>query len=242
MVKRDYKKSPLWSILVETVKSMSLYPAHKAYVLENIILKDPSITPEELSIRLSIPLGEALVILDELRIYYDDLEEEIKGFVESKIKKRYQKVCLGGTFDIIHYGHLALFLTAIKNGQTIIVGVTSDEFIKQLNKEHPVKPFDERLANIKNVLKDLGWDKGIVFVKLDDPYGPSIIDDSIEAIVVSPYTLHRVLEINTIRSKRSLRMLDTIICPIVLAEDGKPISTTRIRRGEITPDGRVLKH
>lgn len=63
---RELEKSPLWVVLVETVHSLPIYRSHKAYTQELILPEKPEITPEELSERLGMPLGEALVILDEL--------------------------------------------------------------------------------------------------------------------------------------------------------------------------------
>lgn len=63
----EYTKNPLWSILVETVHALVMYPHHKAYTREVILHEAPDIKPNELSVRLGIPLGEALVILSELR-------------------------------------------------------------------------------------------------------------------------------------------------------------------------------
>lgn len=63
----EYTKNPLWSILVETVHALVMYPHHKAYTREAILHEEPDIKPNELSVRLGIPLGEALVILSELK-------------------------------------------------------------------------------------------------------------------------------------------------------------------------------
>jgi len=63
----DYVKNPLWSVLVETVHAMSMYPYHKAYVSESVLPEEPEITPRELSVRMGITFGEALVILHEVR-------------------------------------------------------------------------------------------------------------------------------------------------------------------------------
>jgi hypothetical protein len=62
----EYMKEKLWPILVETVHASVMYPNHKAYTRETILREKPDITPLELANRLSIPLGEALVILHEL--------------------------------------------------------------------------------------------------------------------------------------------------------------------------------
>ena len=60
------KESPLWPILVETTHSLPLFKQHKNYIKDNMLPKTPNITPEEVSERLAIPLGEALVIIEEL--------------------------------------------------------------------------------------------------------------------------------------------------------------------------------
>ena len=59
-------KEKLWPILVETVHGVVMYPNHKAYTRERILREKPDITASELANRLSMSLGEALVILHEL--------------------------------------------------------------------------------------------------------------------------------------------------------------------------------
>lgn len=63
----EYIKEKLWPILVETVHAMVMYPHHKAYTRDVLLHEKPDITPQELASRLGIPLGEALVILYELK-------------------------------------------------------------------------------------------------------------------------------------------------------------------------------
>lgn len=63
----DYDKNPLWPILVETVHAMIMYPHHKSYVRDVTLHERPDISPRDLASSLGIPLGEALVILHELR-------------------------------------------------------------------------------------------------------------------------------------------------------------------------------
>lgn len=61
-----HKDNPLWHILVETAQSLPMYKAHLNYTKDVIIPEKPEITPEELSQRLNMPLGEAFVILSDL--------------------------------------------------------------------------------------------------------------------------------------------------------------------------------
>jgi hypothetical protein len=66
MILDDYSKQKLWLLLVETVHANVMYPSHKSYTRDVILLARPQISAEELASKLSMPLGEALVILDEL--------------------------------------------------------------------------------------------------------------------------------------------------------------------------------
>ena len=62
----DFKGHPLWKILVETARRNPLYPGLTSYIREEILPKEPTINPRELASRLSISVGEALVLLDDL--------------------------------------------------------------------------------------------------------------------------------------------------------------------------------
>jgi len=62
----EYTKEQLWTMLVETVRASIMYPHHKVYTRETVLVEEPDISPAELSSRLNVPLGEALVLLYEL--------------------------------------------------------------------------------------------------------------------------------------------------------------------------------
>ena len=62
----EYMKEKLWPVLVETIHASVMYPSHKAYTREMILHEKPEITASELANRMSMSLGEALVILYEL--------------------------------------------------------------------------------------------------------------------------------------------------------------------------------
>ena len=64
----EYTKEKVWPILNETVRTLPMYPNHKAYTRDNILQEKPEIAPEELAVRLNLSLGEALVILYELAL------------------------------------------------------------------------------------------------------------------------------------------------------------------------------
>ncbi|MFW9848148.1 MAG: hypothetical protein ACFFF4_03355 [Candidatus Thorarchaeota archaeon] len=60
----DFKSNPLWPILVDTIEKSPLYNGHVGYYRNKILPSNPDITPEELAHKLSITIGEALVILN----------------------------------------------------------------------------------------------------------------------------------------------------------------------------------
>jgi hypothetical protein len=62
----EFSKEKLWQLLVETVRSSIMYPTHKSYTRDNILPQKADVTANELVERLGMPLGEALVILNEL--------------------------------------------------------------------------------------------------------------------------------------------------------------------------------
>jgi len=62
----DYSKETLWRLLVDTVHTSVMYPSHKAYTRDTVLKETPEITPNELSQRLNMSIGAALVLLDEL--------------------------------------------------------------------------------------------------------------------------------------------------------------------------------
>nr|MDQ3719065.1 cytidyltransferase [Thermoproteota archaeon] len=76
---------------------------------------------------------------------------------------------------------------------------------------------------------------------LDDVYGPTVIYGDVEAIVSSSETAIKGDLINDIRSRNGLKPLNIIIINMIRAEDGYPISSTRIRNGEIDSFGKLLK-
>ena len=117
--------------------------------------------------------------------------------------------------------------------------MTTDEFVKTMGKRHSVRRFEDRVAGLRKELEERGWLERCEICELKDPYGPSVEDPELEALVTSPFTYHRAVEINEIRVRKGLRPLEVSVCPLVLADDGKPISSTRIALGEISPDGKV---
>lgn len=143
---------------------------------------------------------------------------------------KYKKVAVGGSFDVIHKGHETLLDAAFGAGEFVLIGLTSNEML-----EKDARPFEERKKKLVGHLENKGQYE---IIELTDAFGPAASDETIEAIVVSVETESGALEINEIRKKNGFKALEIISIPLVLASDGKPVSSTRVKRGEIDKDGR----
>jgi pantetheine-phosphate adenylyltransferase len=148
-------------------------------------------------------------------------------------------VCIGGTFDIIHNGHRLLiskaFEIAGENG-TVFIGVTTDGFIKG---KREIKSFNSRVQMLKGHLEKKELLNQAIIKPINDKFGPTI-DRDFDVIVVSPETFKTAEEINNFRRKKGKKPIKIIKIPFVLADDGKPISSTRIRNGEIDTEGHII--
>lgn len=154
----------------------------------------------------------------------------------------YKLVALGGTFDVLHAGHRQLLSEAFRLGDLVLIGVTSDRFVARLDKKHQVRSFSSRVHDLNVFLKTRGWLSRARVTALREPYGPAARRRKLQALVVSRKTLASGRRLNERRKQNGLQPVDLRIVNLVTAADGKPISTTRIRNGEIDLNGRVLKN
>lgn len=147
------------------------------------------------------------------------------------------KVGIGGTFNLIHKGHEILFETAFSIGDSVEIGLTSDEFAKSI-KTVPVAPYFQRKANLMKFLERYG--KPFNIVMISDMKGTAANSETIDAIVVSPETRPHADDINEQRRRNGLRPLKVFSIKEVRADDTQVISSSRILKGEIDKDGRLL--
>lgn len=155
--------------------------------------------------------------------------------------RQYRKVAVGGTFDQLHKGHKALLGKAFEVGDKVAVGITSDGFVAKLGKQHRTASFEERKRDVLAYLATQGLANRVEITPLDDSFGLTITNQNLDAIVVSQETERIAWAINRKRQTVGNKPLDVVVVTMIPAENKIPISSTRIRRGEIDRNGHMLQ-
>ncbi len=156
------------------------------------------------------------------------------------MKKQFETVAVGGTFDLFHSGHIALLKKAFQVGNRVLIGICSDDFVKKMRKPHGIASYSKRLEELRNLLKQKGVLNRAEIMPLDDAYGITLSDKRIDAIVVSEETEPRAHKINEKRKSMGMPPLPIVTVSMVLSEDHYPISSTRIWFEEIDREGHLL--
>ncbi len=148
------------------------------------------------------------------------------------------RVVLGGTFECLHDGHRELINKAFElagDGE-VDIGLTSDEMANKRPRHVP--DYNYRKEKLIEYIDEISKEQEYNIIKLNDPYGKTLTLDY-DYIVVSPETYPVALKINSIRRDKNLKEIEVVKVEYVLAEDKKPISSTRIVEGEIDIHGHL---
>jgi len=146
---------------------------------------------------------------------------------------------MGGTFDIIHSGHKALLQRALEVGDIVLIGLTTDARASKNRNKTQINPYNIRLVNLQNLLKSMKSLDKFQIVPLENDWGPSVIDEDFEAIIVSDETKSTAQKINKIRLADGKTELEIVVVPMISAQDGNRISSSRIRNKEINSEGKI---
>lgn len=150
----------------------------------------------------------------------------------------YETVALGGTFDIIHKGHMALLTKAFSISSHVIIGLAGDELVAKKGK-NLINNYSKRLESLTFTIQQHFPNSSYTISKLENDFGPAAIEGKVDALVVSEETSDKGDILNNLRQKKNFPLVDVVIVPMVLAEDGSRISTTRIKKSEIDPEGNL---
>jgi len=144
----------------------------------------------------------------------------------------FKVVAMGGTFDRLHNGHKKLLtLAASVCTDRLIVGVMGDELLKGKKNALLIASFADRKKAVLRFLTQVKPAQTVELVELTDPFGPTITDASVEAIVVSSETLSGATRINSIRGEKAMDPLHVLISN---RSDVATLSSTFLRNQSVS--------
>ena len=168
------------------------------------------------------------------------LIKAIINFLPPMAGFNFQHVVIGGTFDHFHLGHKVLIDRGFELGKKVTIGIATEEIYKNKFLSETIEPFKIRKESVEKYIKKYLIDGRMVDI-ISFSHFTGGVDKSkdIEAIVVSKITYPNALKINRLREKNHLPLLRIIIIDDILAQDGRLISSERIRAGEIDRNGQI---
>ncbi len=152
--------------------------------------------------------------------------------------RRFRKLALGGTFDILHKGHEDVLLEAFNLSDKVLLGLSTDSLAKKLGKTHRLETYEIRRANLERFLREKGLQNRVEVIPINNRLGVAHQVEDLEILMSSRENTPVASEVNRIRRSKGLTELKIFIVEKTLAQDGMPISSTRMRRGEIDRYGR----
>jgi len=151
---------------------------------------------------------------------------------------KFDLIATGGTFDIIHKGHIELLKKAFEISSNIIIGLASDELAEKKGKKI-TNDYSTRLSSLISVIEQKFPGSTFRISKLENDFGPAVLEEGVQAMVVSEETSFQGEILNKLRAEKNLPSVKIVVVPMVLAKDGKVISTTRIINSEIDYEGNL---
>ncbi len=141
----------------------------------------------------------------------------------------------GGTFDIIHMGHRALLGAALSYDHTII-GLSTDGFAARRGKAI-LYGYGTRRDHLVEYIRGSHPAAAYEVCPLDDDFGPAVLREGVDVLVVSWETRRAGHTLNVMRAGRGLGAVDVAVVPMIYGKGGGRISTTSIREGMMDIEG-----
>lgn len=121
------------------------------------------------------------------------LQEKEDGLKDAEEKEEpletYTDVVVGGTFDRLHGAHKTLLnISCLLASRRFLIGVCDQAMLKRKVLKELIEPYSLRVQRLQEFLQDTKPSLQVEIVPLDDPFGVSIVDPQLQAIVVSEET------------------------------------------------------
>ncbi|ORX66158.1 hypothetical protein DL89DRAFT_217540, partial [Linderina pennispora] len=125
-------------------------------------------------------------------------------------------VALGGTFDHLHIGHkILLTAAALTATQKLTIGVSAETLLVKKKYKDYLEPYRARELGVLLFLRRIRKDIIFELEPLYDIYGPTIVDASVAALVVSQETLNGCEVLNDKRGERGMPPMQILAVDLV---------------------------
>ncbi len=155
---------------------------------------------------------------------------------------QYNKVVFAGTFDHLHEGHKHIIRTAFRLSKTVALGLTSDKMLEYKSDRKLIQPYDVRFGELMKFIKsELDVERVTIF-PIETTEGGADKMRELDALIVSDEmgVVQNAFDINQKRVDNGLKRFHIIVIPRVRTDDGRPLSSSRIRRGEIFHEDELI--
>ncbi|NHI90086.1 MAG: pantetheine-phosphate adenylyltransferase [Candidatus Thorarchaeota archaeon] len=146
----------------------------------------------------------------------------------------YDKVVFAGTFDHLHEGHKHIIRTAFKMSRMVAFGLTTDQMLAYKSDRKLIQPYEERHKELEKFIQSNFEKERASIFPIETTEGGADKMKDLDALIVSDEigVVQNAFDINQKRIDNGLRRFHIIVIPRVRTKDGRPLSSSRIRRGE----------
>jgi pantetheine-phosphate adenylyltransferase len=138
---------------------------------------------------------------------------------------------LGGTFDHLHEGHKYIIDFALENAEKLSIAIATPNLFTHKQFNETIEHFSYRKEALENYLNSKNVRDRVSLSELNDIFGSTLTDASLDSIVVTYETEPNAVRINEERKKKGLKPLTILVCPLLKGPDENIIRSTNIRSG-----------